>query len=243
MSGSRPFYAAYAAAYDLLVTDPVEGWVEAVHERLVGAGWPRALVLDAGCGTGRHAAALAARGHRVDLADASEELLAHAARRMPAARRLRVDLCDFEVGRSYEAVTCRGVLNDMVGDGERDGVLRSLAGSLREGGMLLLDVREERASRERADGIPRRRTVGLGAGRHLAFTSTVVWDAGVLRVSEQYDVRTGDGLVRSSCYDFVMRPWSEGELRRRLRRAGFSRVEVAAGVGRRASDRLFVTAT
>ncbi|MHA6629757.1 hypothetical protein ACU61A_30325 [Pseudonocardia sichuanensis] len=36
MSTTRPFYAAYASAYDLLVTDPVEPWVRAVHARLPG---------------------------------------------------------------------------------------------------------------------------------------------------------------------------------------------------------------
>jgi SAM-dependent methyltransferase len=67
VSRMRPFYADYAEAYDLLVTDPAEPWAEAVHDRLLSSGWPSALVLDAGCGTGRHAAALAAKGHHVDL--------------------------------------------------------------------------------------------------------------------------------------------------------------------------------
>ncbi len=81
---SEGFYADYAEAYDLLVTDQVEPWAETVHDRLLAGGWPSAVVLDAGCGTGRHAAALAAKGHRVDLADASERLPAQAAARNPS---------------------------------------------------------------------------------------------------------------------------------------------------------------
>ena len=50
---SRPFYAAHAEAYDLLITDPVEPWVSAVHDRLVADGSAPATILDAGCGTGR----------------------------------------------------------------------------------------------------------------------------------------------------------------------------------------------
>ncbi len=92
VSRARPFYAEYAQAYDLLVTDPVEPWAEAVHDRLLSSGWPSAVVLDAGCGTGRHAAALAAKGHHVDLADASERLLVQAASRNPSALALHVDL-------------------------------------------------------------------------------------------------------------------------------------------------------
>jgi 2-polyprenyl-3-methyl-5-hydroxy-6-metoxy-1,4-benzoquinol methylase len=67
--------------------------VEAVHERLLAGGWPSAVVLDAGCGNGRHAAALAARGHHVDLADASQRLLAQAASRNPSALAVHADLC------------------------------------------------------------------------------------------------------------------------------------------------------
>ena len=33
VSQARPFYADHAEAYDPLVTDPVDPWVEAVHER------------------------------------------------------------------------------------------------------------------------------------------------------------------------------------------------------------------
>jgi hypothetical protein len=35
VSQAKPFYADHAEAYDLLVTDPVDPWVEAVHERLL----------------------------------------------------------------------------------------------------------------------------------------------------------------------------------------------------------------
>ncbi|HET9172526.1 MAG TPA: class I SAM-dependent methyltransferase, partial [Actinospica sp.] len=152
MSRSRPSYAAHADAYDLLVTDSVEPWVEAVHDRLAAHGWSSALVLDAGCGTGRHAAALAARGHHVDIADASPDLLARAVSRNPAGHVLNVDLCTFTTETAYQAVMCRGVLNDMTTDAERDAVLRAFAGALTDGGLVLLDVREAEGSRRRADG-------------------------------------------------------------------------------------------
>lgn len=45
---------------------------------------PDGPVLDAACGTGRHAAYLAARGHSVLGVDASEEMLARARARLPA---------------------------------------------------------------------------------------------------------------------------------------------------------------
>lgn len=223
-STERPFYAAHAAAYDQLITDPVEPWVEAVDARL-----PRgARVLDAGCGTGRHAAALIALGHRVDLADASVPLLGIAARRCPTARAHLADLCTLRLPSPYDAVTCRGVLNDMVTDAERDAVIRSLAGALAPGGRLLLDVREAEASRERADGVPHRRQAA-----DLTFTATTTWADGLLQVHEQYGTTT---------YDFTMRPWTAGELIERLRAAGLRTIEIHPGAGRKTPDRLFVVA-
>jgi cyclopropane fatty-acyl-phospholipid synthase-like methyltransferase len=242
-SSERPFYALHADAYDLVITDPLEPWVDAVHDRLKRAGRTPASVLDAGCGTGRHAAGLIAEGHRVDLVDASADLLSRAAKRCPAARTFLMDLCALDVPATYDAVTCRGVLNDMVADEERMSAVRSLAGCLNPGGLLFLDVREERASRERADGATHCRQVDLGDGAGFTFTARTVWERGTLRVHEQYDlVRPGAPVQRSS-YVFTMRPWREAELRTVLRDSGLRHVEISPGVGRRTADRLFVVAS
>jgi SAM-dependent methyltransferase len=246
VSRARPFYADHADAYDLLVDDPAEPWADAVHDRLtrgavVGV-HQRAFILDAGCGTGRHAAALIAKGHRVDLADASSDLLAQAARRCPTARAMLVDLCALDAGPVYDAVACRGVLNDMTTDAERDAALASFAAVLRAGGVLLLDVREADGSRERADGVPHRRSVDLGEGARLDFTSTATWHAGLINVLEEYDLHRPDRPAERSTFTFAMRPWTRPELSRRLTAAGFADIEAGPGVGRRTPDRLFVTA-
>ena len=242
VSRTRPFYALHAEAYDLLVTDPVEPWVDEVHRRLTARGWSAAVVLDAGCGTGRHAAALSAMGHRVDLADASAELLAQAAARTPGAQSLHVDLCALDVGTEYQAVTCRGVLNDMITDVERDAVLRSFAGVLAPGGLLLLDVREQEGSRRRADAVARRRAVDLGERRRLELATTAVWWQGLLLVHEEYTVLAPAAPADRSVFEFTMRPWTEQELRDRLIAAGFCSVGIGPGIGRSTTDRLFVVA-
>lgn len=242
MSLTRPFYADHAAAYDLLVTDPVEPWVDAVHERIQSQGWAAARVLDAGCGTGRHAAALAALGHHVDLADASAELLSQAMLRNPAAQGWQVDLCALDIATQYQAVTCRGVLNDMITDAERDAVLHSLAGALVPGGLLLLDVREAEASRARTDGATVRRTVDLGDHTELDFSSTPTWRSALLHIREEYTLRAPAAPADHRVYEFTMRPWTGQELRDRLTTAGFRNIEVAPGVGRKTPDRYFVIA-
>jgi len=242
-SCERPFYALHADAYDLLITDPVDPWVDAVNFRLTSAGRSPASVLDAGCGTGRHAAGLIAQGHRVDVMDASVELLALAAQRCPSARTIMADLCKTELPPIYDAVTCRGVLNDMVTDEERLSAIRSLVRRLAPGGLLFLDVREEQGSRERADGSPRSQQVALGAGVELTFTARSTWSQGMLHVEEHYDlVRPGMPTQRSR-YLFTMRPWTEPELRAVLHDSGLRNVEITAGVGRRTPDRFFVVAS
>ncbi len=225
----RPFYALHAGAYDQLITDPVEPWVDAVHDSL---GRSPALILDAGCGTGRHAAALVARGHRVDLVDASPELLAQAIARCPTARAREADLCTMDTQPIYDTVTCRGVLNDLITDGERRSALRSLAGSLVPGGRLFLDVREEGASRARADGVARTKQA-----ESLTFVSRTTWSDGLLHVDETYERA---GSVQR--YHFTMRPWAKSELREALGECGLHDVRIGAGVGRRTPDRLFVVA-
>ena len=241
VSRSRPFYTRFAAVYDLLVDDPVEPWVEAVIERTSGAPSSMAL-LDAGCGTGRHAAALAAaRGFSVTLADASSELLALAQQRCPTSPALLVDLCKLAESSRFDVIACRGVLNDLLTDGERDAALTSMARALRPGGLLFCDVREATASRLRAyDARAITRTVPLPIGE-LIFSSTSRWAEGLLLVEEEHLLRC-EGSSQRSRYSFAMRPWTEHELSDRCTRAGLIDVFVEPGVGHATADRYFVHA-
>ncbi|NHA70271.1 class I SAM-dependent DNA methyltransferase [Phycicoccus flavus] len=246
-STARPFYDVHADVYDLLVTDPVEPWVDAVDDALRAAGHDRADdradVLDAGCGTGRHAAALLARGHRVTLVDASPRLLALARRRCPDAPATVGDVCALGLHESADAVACRGVLNDLLTDEERSAALSSFAAALRPGGVLVLDVREAAAARIRADGVERITEVDLPDGGRLRFTSRPTWQDGRIVVDERHVVTDAGGRVTTEHrHTFTMRPWTGDELTAHLTAAGLTDVTVRPGVGRRTADRLLVTA-
>lgn len=240
-SAVRPFYAAQASAYDLLITDPVEPWVAFVDNTLRTAGLSPAAVLDAGCGTGRHAAALVALGHDVELADASAALLELAVARCPGATVHEVDLTNFAPGPRFDAVICRGVLNDMVLDSERQACLTSFEAALRPGGMVILDLRDAGASQERADGSTRESIVETLNGERLHYRSTPSWDAGLIRVHETYEL-TSEAGTESTQYDFTMRPWSIDEATERLTAAGFVAVDIRKGVGRKTDDRFIAVA-
>jgi SAM-dependent methyltransferase len=247
IASERPFYALHADAYDALITDPVEPWVDAVQEQLIAVGLRRASILDAGCGTGRQAQGLIARGHRVTLLDASPALLDLAKRRCPGAPAVVADLCGPDLGAPdldvmFDAIVSRGVLNDLVGDDERDAACAAFADLAADRGLLILDVRESRASRPRADGRWRRSHARLDTGQTLEFRSRPTWAADRIVVDERYVLTAADGASSERRYRFEMRPWSPAELAARLGSVGFEDVTIAAGVGRRTPDRLLVTA-
>ena len=243
VAAERPFYDRHAAAYDALVTDPVEPWVAAVEDALEGAGFTNAQVLDAGCGTGRHAAALIERGHDVTLLDASAALLRIARKRCPDAPALVSDLCAPALTGPFDAVVARGVLNDLVTDRERASALRAFAGLTHAGGVLVLDVRETALSRQRADGTWRTTHAELSDGSHLRFGSRPTWKHGRIVVEERYELDGGrHGGSEVSEFLFEMRPWARDEVQRLLTSVGYGRIEMHPGVGRRTPDRLLVTA-
>ncbi len=239
----RPFYDLHADAYDALITDPVEPWVQAVQELIQAAGISPASILDAGCGTGRHGEALIALGHRVTLIDASPALINIASRRCPGARVVCADLCQPDLDGTYDAVTCRGVLNDLVEAAERTAALSSFAELTRQGGLLVLDIRERTESARRADGEWRVTNAALDDGKRLTFSSRPTWRRNRIEVEERYELRSADGqLISVHEYSFAMVPWTRAELEKGLSRVGFRQIELRPGVGRRTPDRILVVA-
>lgn len=242
-AGDRPFYAAYGRAYDLLITHPVQPWADLVSAALDNAGIAApARILDAGCGTGRHAAELARRGYRIDLVDASASLLAQARARLPHAPAHHVDLCALDLGTRYDAITCRGVLNDLLHDQDREAAIAALARHLHGDGMLFLDVRDMDGTRQRyARGLTSRRTVSLDDG-HLVFSAAGTYADGLLHVRERHEHHHRDGSVDAASYEMTMRPWDPGELHARLGRAGLTVTSLRYGADRLASDHLICIA-
>jgi SAM-dependent methyltransferase len=222
----RPFYAEYAWAYDLLIDRPVRKECSAIVEWLMDRRVrPGADLLDAGCGTGRYAAELARRGYVVQGVDASPDLIAEA-RRIPASepRALSFSVGDLTTLTSdrCDAILCRGVLNDFLEDADRDAVFAAFARALRSAGVVIFDVREwdTTASRKRHEPLFTKR-VSTDRGT-LTFVSVTELDPEhrQLLISERHMLDL-DGHLRVSEYSFVMRCWTQEELRSSLTRHGF----------------------
>lgn len=224
----RPFYAEYAWAFDLLIDRPVRKECAVIASWLVERGVvPGATLLDAGCGTGRYAAELARRGYVVDGVDLSPELVAVATTRAGERGMLSFavgDILRLPAAR-YDAILCRGVLNDFLDDDERAGAFAAFARALRPDGVLIVDVRDWDASAERKSREPVfRKAVATDRGT-LTFTSVTEVDRERRRLllSERHTLRQ-DTHEQISDYRFVMRCWSRDELDSAFSRNGFRRV-------------------
>ena len=247
----RPFYTEYAWAFDLLIDRPVGKECGVIAAWLVGRQiLPGAAVLDAGCGTGRYSRELARRGYIVHGVDLSPELIevakGTAGDRTGGVSFAVADILAAPAAR-YDAILCRGVLNDIIDDDRRDAVFGAFARALRPHGALILDVREWGASAERKTREPLfRKRVSTDHGE-LTFTSITGLDAQrrLLLISERHEL-VGRGDERVIDYQFVMRCWERKELGLLFARHGFGNIQYFGaydhGVELGATDRIVAVA-
>jgi 2-polyprenyl-3-methyl-5-hydroxy-6-metoxy-1,4-benzoquinol methylase len=221
----RDAYAGFAGHYDLHGWD----WYAATYgERLFRLleerGLPGARVLDAGCGTGTLALALARRGHRVTGFDLSEAMLEAARRKDPAGSVAwrRADVTRFDLGETFDAAVCvADILNHLESLEEWEQALRCLAAHLRAGGLLFLDVMTC-LGLERLDGY----TVREAPGSALIVGSIYERSSrrSTVKVTSFARMEGGEAWERASD---TITEWGQpaGEILERLARSGFGGIE------------------
>lgn len=133
-------YSRSAACYDQIYAFLDHDSHAAAVREVIGEACPEATsLLDVACGTGRHLERL--RAHfAVEGLDIGAEMLAEAARRVPGVPLHQADMSGFDLGRTYDAVTC---LFSSVAYVCTEARLRStvacLARHLNSGGVVLLE--------------------------------------------------------------------------------------------------------
>lgn len=187
-------YAAWADTYDAL-PNPLIRVEEPVVRRLLDAA-PPGRALDAACGTGRHAAYLAAHGHRVTGVDGSPAMLARARARAPQATLAAGSLLALPVpDASVDVAVCALALMHLP---DLRPAIAELARVLRPGGRLVL-----------SDLHPTMLTLGGGAlyqGADGELGRVAGW---VHRHEDYVSAFTASGLEIREC---VEPAWSEAEL-------------------------------
>ncbi len=189
--------------------------------RLVGCK-PGALILDAGCGNGRHALPLARVGYRVVAFDRSALLLAAGQRSAGRARWPRfVRGCyaslPFGTGR-FDAILSLGTALGYLGDHGDQRALCEFRRVLIPGGRLVIETlhRAELEARLVAD-----EERALPGGATLRLERRFDPRHGILHETQRLRDDAGWGPPRA--YD--MRVYGVGELGSMLRRAGFGQAE------------------
>jgi SAM-dependent methyltransferase len=131
---TREGYAWWAPSYDEPGNQLLELEQPIVREILDSL--PVGVALDAACGTGRHSAYLASRGHRVIGVDTSPEMLARAREKVPEGEFHEADLHDVPLADdSVDLVVCAIALSHVADLGQ---ALAELVRVLRPNGQLVI---------------------------------------------------------------------------------------------------------
>jgi 2-polyprenyl-3-methyl-5-hydroxy-6-metoxy-1,4-benzoquinol methylase len=225
MAVPRPFYHRFAWAYDLLVNESIDARVNAIVSILNERGIaPGEQILDAGCGTGRYASHLASRGFDVLAIDSSAQMI-EVARKHPTAAGATLqfsvaELTSLKRPERFSAILCRGVLNDLLTDDDRDKIACVFAELLAPGGVLLLDVRDWLRSVERyRNRTKTTRSLDFSDRTNLTFQSDTTLEAHTRQmiVTETFRHRAPDlTTIEQYNTEFRMRCWSESELHERF---------------------------
>ena len=211
-TSDRPIYTSFAWAYDLVVPSAAAPQPDEVARLFAG----RRSIADVGCGTGRYAAALAGAGFRVTGIDTSTAMIEVARAKAADVAFEVADLLSWRPPSPVDGVLCRGVLNDISEDEDRQRALDSLARMLRPGGLLVLSVREIERTRARYAREP----VVTRSADGVFFRSEGRIRGDVVIVDET--ISSPDARAD---HRFEMRPWSLAEVDERAAAAGFTRVE------------------
>ena len=249
----RPFYGEFAWAYDFIIEGAVSDRCDFAQVMLSERGvLPGSMILDAGCGTGSYSIELTRKGYEVVGIDASAELISEAQKK---SRNLPLPVT-FEISNilglpstpEFAGILCRGVLNDITDDTDRQDALLSFARALRKAGVLILDIREWHSTALRKTKKPVFEKSVKTARGNLAFRSVTELDDTTrqLIVCERH-VLEKDGVKTVAEYEFVMRCWLKEELHDGLTRAGFDSIMYFGDYARNSpvgsSDRIVAVAS
>ena len=154
-------------------------------------------VLDVACGTGEHARLLAERhGLLVDGIDLDPTFVQIAQQKHPAGRFVEADMCDFDLGRQYDAVVCLfssiGYVRTLNRVAQAIGRFKA---HLSPGGVVV--VEPWLAPGVLTDGYFST-TVGERDGVHVERRSHTEVDGRLSRLHFDYDITDGSGSRKAS---------------------------------------------
>jgi SAM-dependent methyltransferase len=246
------YYQALAADYDWIFDDDALAHGLAINHpataRLLERTGQASAVLDAACGTGINAAALARRGYRVQASDGSEAMIAAAAARfrseqleIPLVHCMWADL-PAVVGERFDVVLCIG--NSLVHAADRDGMIQALTGlreMVRPGGHVVVDSRnwEKLHAEHRIVQLADRAVTRHGRRCIVLYAWEIPDSLDREHVAHIVLIFEDGDRIEPREYRIGFHPFTVGELRQRLKAAGLTEVDTDFDDAR---DRYAITA-
>ncbi|WP_199444322.1 class I SAM-dependent DNA methyltransferase [Umezawaea beigongshangensis] len=139
----RGYSEQHAEVYEDVLVSRGKNWAAEAQlvTRLIREACPRAIsLLDVACGTGAHLEAFREDFTDVAGVDASRPMLDRAAARLPGVPLHQGDMREFELGRTFDAVTCMFfAVSYMPDTAELEAAVRRMAAHLRPGGVLVAE--------------------------------------------------------------------------------------------------------
>lgn len=251
-----PLYDAFSDDYDRFVDWSGRLAHELPYLELQLAAVNAERILDAACGTGMHAIALAEHGYRVTGADLSVGMIERA--RANAAAAGQDDILFFaagfgqmaqQVGSGYDAVLCLGSsLPHLLSQDDLEAALADFAAVLRPGGLLLIQNRNFDAVLA-----GRNRWMGPQAdrddGREWLFVRFYDFNTdGTLTFNVVTLRRDGEEVWMQAVEATRLRPWLHSEMVEMVGLAGFNTIASYGDMAGKpfdpaTSDNLILTAT
>jgi SAM-dependent methyltransferase len=221
---SAVFGRDYAEVYDAIYrAKDYEGEADLIELLLARHGVPRPCrILDIGCGTGKHAFALARRGYEVTGIDRSPFMLAHARTRASAEqdaghkapRFLEGDARRFELGERFAAVLMMfTVLGYQHGDADLSSAIAAVRAHLEPQGLFIFDVWNGLAVI--AQGPEKRTATAMDGATRVVRTSSTNVEPEKRLCHVHFDIsRTGtDETAKIWSEDHTLRYFLPNELR------------------------------
>jgi SAM-dependent methyltransferase len=228
---NRPF-GLLARYYDDLLAGAGDRLNRGARGKILARHWPRIRrVLELACGSGATAVDLARKGLEVEALDNSAWFVRrtreHAAKAGVKVRVRRGDMRRFAVARPVDLVLCEfASLNHVDHRRELARVLRCAARALAPGGLLLFDVNTPLATKLQVAPVQ--------FFEHENFLLVMRGEPSDRdrRVEVRLDwlLPAGRGLFRRARETISACCWSEAEIRRELRRAGFDSIRTFDGM-------------
>lgn len=217
-------------------------------QKMIGAAarqWRSTRVLDAACGTGMHAIALAKAGYATCGADLSSGMIARARNNAQSAG---VDARFTAVGfgglegefgsGQFDAVLCLGnSLPHLLNPQELLAALRDFAACLRPGGLLLIQNRNFDAVMVKRDRWMEPQAHREGEKEWLFVRFYDFTAQGLIQFNILTLTREGQADWRQQLTSTMLYPLVESELFAGLSQAGFTRLEAFGGLGGGAFDK------